>query len=73
MPFPLSPSPRRDTANQTAHTGDQTPVPGPSPLHSPEPGALHDSPRQNSTPSPAPAPSSATACGSRSTRPAGTR
>ena len=73
MPFPLTPSPRRDSASAASRNPDQPAVSGPSSLHSPEPLPLHDSPRQSRESTPAPAPCSGTACGSRSTRPTGTR
>ena len=72
MPFPLNPSPRRDTPTRPGANDPTRQIPGPSMLNSPEPDALHDAPARPGD-SGTQRPFTGTACGCRSNRPSGVR
>ncbi len=72
MPFPLTPSPRRETVSQPAQTDTNHQIPGPSPLHSGAPASSPETPNRPGESDAKPF-SGGTACGRRSTRPTGVR
>lgn len=71
MPFPLSPSPRRD-ASTAAATPSRTAMFGPDSVHSGADQSRQPQDAASRTDRPAASPTGA-ACGSRSTRPTGVR
>ena len=71
MPFPLNPSPRRESRKRPEPRETERQVPGPAPAETPEPEGAEAPTRQSAAH--LQRTFSGTACGSRSTRPTGTR
>jgi hypothetical protein len=72
MPFPLNPSPRRSVPKPSDVADADRQIPGPSNRASATPTAPQSAPDRPGDSKPK-RPFSGTACGSRSTRPTGTR